>query len=98
MKIINSFQHLHSRTWFVLLLILSVLGVTKMTGIIIDAAQINADLTNKVRVNTTSSSDNNYFRAVIIVHTKDRKSLSNRLHGQVLHGWCQYRSEHLTSA
>jgi hypothetical protein len=99
MKIINSFQQIHSRTWLVLLLVLipSVFAVTKVTGTSNDAAQINADLTNKVRVSTTSSSDNNYFRAVIVGHTEDRKSHSNRLHDQVLHGWCQYRSEHLTS-
>ncbi len=51
MKIINSFQQFYSRTWFVplLVLILSVFGVTKVTGMSNDAAQIN-DLAPVIRI------------------------------------------------
>jgi hypothetical protein len=84
---------------FVLLLvaILSVFGVTKLTGMSNNAARIDADLANKARVSTINSSDNSYLHAGIIAQIEDRNSHGDHRQGKALHGWCPYRSQHLSS-
>ncbi len=87
------------RFWFVLLMlaILSVFGMMKWTGISNDAARIDADLANKTQVNPINSRDDSHLDAGILAQIEDKNSHSKHRQDQVLHGWCQYRSQHLTS-
>ena len=70
------------RLILLLIAILSLFSMTKLTGMSNDAALINANLVNKSQLGAINSSDNS--------HADHRQN-------QVLHGWCQYRGQHLTS-